>query len=86
MKTLPPQDYRILKMATKITDLPEGYVRKVERYDYAIAKVLFRPRTAKVNQSLPFRVRLTNIGISAYGPSSPAPIGIAIIGFNNYVL
>jgi hypothetical protein len=73
-------------MAPSVTYLPEGYLKKVQQYDYAIAKVLFKPRTAKVNQSLPFRVRLTNIGISAYGPSSPAPIGIAIIGFNNYVL
>jgi hypothetical protein len=73
-------------MSSKVTNLPEGYVRRVERYDYAIAKVLFRPRTAKVNQSLPFRIRLTNVGVTAYGPSSPAPIGIAIIGFSNYVL
>jgi len=73
-------------MATSLTYLPEGYLKRVQQYDYAIAKVLFKPRAAKVNQSLPFRVRLTNIGISAYGPSSPAPIGIAIIGFNNYVL
>jgi hypothetical protein len=36
--------------------------------------------------TLPFRVKFTNIGIGAYGPNNPAPIGIAIIGLNNYIL
>jgi hypothetical protein len=35
---------------------------------------------------LPFRIKFTNIGIESYGPNNPAPIGIAIIGFNNYIL
>lgn len=35
---------------------------------------------------LPFRISITNIGIPSYSPNDPAPIGIAVIGFNNYVL
>lgn len=36
---------------------------------------------------LPFRVSFTTIDQgSGYGPSNPAPIGIAIIGLNNYIL
>jgi hypothetical protein len=35
---------------------------------------------------LPFRVMFTNIDISAYSSKFPAPIGIAIIGLNNYIL
>lgn len=41
---------------------------------------------AEVETVLPFRVRFTNIDIGGYSPSNPAPIGIAIIGFNNYIL
>lgn len=35
---------------------------------------------------MPFRVRFTTIDIGSYSPTNPAPIGIAIIGFNNYIL
>lgn len=45
-------------------------------------------RYTEIMQVLPFRVRFTNIGIEAggYSPINPAPIGIAIIGYNNYIL
>jgi hypothetical protein len=36
--------------------------------------------------TMPFRVRFVNIGIGSYGPNNPAPIGIAVIGLNNYIL
>ena len=61
----------------------------------ASAKIIDKPRTVKVVQSkrsvkvsqkLPFYVRFEQVLISSYGPSNPAPIGIAVIGFNNYIL
>jgi hypothetical protein len=42
--------------------------------------------SVELNSLLPFRIRITNIGIEGYGPDNPAPIGIAIIGVNNYIL
>ena len=41
---------------------------------------------AEVQTILPFRVRFTNIEQPGYSPSLVPPIGIAIIGFNNYIL
>jgi hypothetical protein len=35
---------------------------------------------------MPFRVKFQTIDIGGFSPSNPAPIGIAIIGFNNYIL
>lgn len=35
---------------------------------------------------MPFRIRFQTIDIGSYSPANPAPIGIAIIGFNNYIL
>ena len=35
---------------------------------------------------MPFRVKFETIDISGYSPTNPAPIGIAVIGFNNYIL
>lgn len=73
-------------MTAKVANLPVGHTKNVQTVDYPIASVNYRPIRAKVDQSLPFRVRLTNITISAYGPSNPPPVGIAVIGFNNYIL
>ena len=41
---------------------------------------------AKINYKVPFRVRFINIGVPGYGQNGSAPIGIAIIGLNNYIL
>ena len=35
---------------------------------------------------MPFRVNFQTIDIGGFSPSNPAPIGIAVIGFNNYIL
>lgn len=35
---------------------------------------------------MPFRVKFQTIDIGGFSPSNPAPIGIAVIGFNNYIL
>jgi hypothetical protein len=43
------------------------------------------PKTT-IADVLPFRISFTNIGIGSYGPGDPAPIGIAVIGVNNYIL
>ena len=55
--------------------------------DYAITRILYRqPFGVKVIEELPFRIRFTNICIPSYGPGNVPPMGIAIIGFNNYIL
>ena len=48
--------------------------------------VIDKQNAVSITSLLPFRVRFVNIGINAYGPDNPAPIGIAIIGYSNYVL
>jgi hypothetical protein len=35
---------------------------------------------------LPFRVQFTTIGVKGYDANNPPPVGIAIIGVNNYIL
>tara|TARA_B110000977_G_scaffold61119_1_gene82987 strand:+ start:641 stop:958 length:318 start_codon:yes stop_codon:yes gene_type:complete len=41
---------------------------------------------ANIVNVLPFRIRFINVGIMTYSADNPAPIGIAIIGFSNYIL
>ena len=55
--------------------------------DYSIATIRYSPPFgAKIKDELTFRVRFTNIGITSYGENNVPPIGIAVIGFNNYIL
>jgi hypothetical protein len=56
---------------------PEGYrnfynVKYVSRVD--------------VIEHLPFRIRFSGIGLEGYDRANPASVGIAIIGYSNYIL
>jgi hypothetical protein len=64
----------------------EMYSTDVKAKSYPIVAVEDHPYQSKVESVLPFRVRFKNLGFLQYGPNNPAPIGIAIIGFNNYIL
>lgn len=39
-----------------------------------------------VVEHLPFRIRLSAIGLEGYERGNPAAVGIAIIGYSNYIL
>ena len=45
-----------------------------------------KDRLSQVIDRVPFRIRVTNITVPGYSPGNVPPIGIAIIGFNNYIL
>jgi hypothetical protein len=60
--------------------------RTIESVDYPIVKISQGRRTVRINEVLPFRIKFTNIMVPGYSASNPAPIGIAVIGFNNYIL
>jgi hypothetical protein len=61
-------------------------IKLLESKNYPIAKISEGRRTVKINEVLPFRIKFTNIMVPGYSASNPAPIGIAIIGLNNYIL
>ncbi len=68
-----------------ITNSSSNKVGLVSTTDYPKTKVLYSARLTKINEVLPFRIKLTNIGIpSAY--SNIPGIGLQIIGINNYIL
>jgi len=43
-------------------------------------------REITINEFLPFRVRITDIDIIAFGTSNAPPIPLQIIGVSNYIL
>jgi hypothetical protein len=69
-----------------ILQTDNNVVRKISAKDYGIINIGRTNRVVKVNEVLPFRVKFMNVGLTSYGPNNPAPIGIAIVGFNNYIL
>lgn len=79
---------------SKITDIPHNTTitdiipntKSAKAKDYSIAKITTVLHFTSLESVLPFRVKFTNIGIEGYGPSNPAPIGIAVIGTSNYIL
>ncbi len=70
----------------KILPKNNNKLKAINAISYAIINVASDTRTVKVNDVLPFRVKFTNIGIEGYSATNPAGIGIAVIGFSNYIL
>jgi hypothetical protein len=40
----------------------------------------------QVKETLPFKIRIINIGIDGVNPLAPPGIGVQIIGFSNYII
>ena len=74
-----------LDINSSITDLSLE-TKSISTTDYSIFTIDDNGYRSIINGIYPFRVRFTTVGVSNYGPSNPAPIGIAVIGFNNYIL
>jgi hypothetical protein len=74
-------------MASSVISLKQKQkLRSLDTKNYPISKISEGRRTVKINQVLPFRISFTNIMVPGYSASNPAPIGIAVIGVNNYIL
>jgi hypothetical protein len=54
--------------------------------DYPITKINDVNYGVRIDEILPFRISITNIGIEGYGSANIPPIGIALVGINNYIL
>ena len=89
-KTIKSVDYPITKLANvdvnvRLDDITFNSQR-LKAVDYPVTRFTDIQPTVKVSTILPFRVKFTNIGIESWGPNNVPPIGIAVIGINNYIL
>jgi hypothetical protein len=73
-------------MATAVISNKTGTTRKVESRDYPAFFVRPSKRTVLINETLPFRIKLTNITIPGYSSTNIPGIGVQVIGFSNYIL
>lgn len=60
--------------------------RKIYTDNYSVSKISDLKRFVKIEEVLPFRIRLTTIGIEGYGSTNVPGIGLQIIGVSNYIL
>lgn len=74
-------------MATAvIKNVDSGKVSSIKQKNFFKSYVSEKAYTSQISYEPQFRVRFTNIGVPGYSANNPAPIGIAIIGVNNYIL
>ena len=73
------------KTSVKVIDLDHN-TSKIESVNYPILKPIKSYQQTAVESVLPFRVKFTSVGIEGYTANRPAPVGIAVIGVNNYIL
>lgn len=69
-----------------ITSKPKHITKSIKSSDFSNSKITHKSGNVKINQTLPFKVKFINIGLQTYGRGNAAPIGIAVIGVNNYVM
>lgn len=72
-------------ISVKITDASPSS-KNIQAKDYPNTRINDIKVNTIVKEQLPFRVKFLNKGFSAYSPENPPPIGVAVIGFNNYIL
>lgn len=70
-----------------ISNVRDYRISDIESKNYSRSKIVYRkPFTSVIEDTIPFRIKFINIGIPGYSPTNVPPIGIAIIGVNNYIL
>jgi hypothetical protein len=60
--------------------------KNIKATNYPVSKFDNLTHSVKLDSILPFRVKFTTIGIKGGDAFNVPPIGIAIIGINNYIL
>ena len=69
-----------------IVDEQKVKARRLSAKTFPIFNIVRPKRTVLINETIPFRVRFTSIGIEGYGPNNVPGIGIQVIGYSNYIL
>jgi hypothetical protein len=84
-KAHPITDIEFSERLETVQDL-SSVTRSIKSKEFGILRSRFEDRYTKAETILPFRIRFTSVDIPGYGRENPAPIGIAVIGLNNYIL
>jgi hypothetical protein len=74
-------------MATAVINQKSSLsTNSVETIDYGIINIDDIKPTAVIEETIPFRIQLTNIMVPGYNANNIPGIGIQVIGYSNYIL
>ena len=75
-------------MATStILNKPTAKLGSINQYDFSQVSIEQKNgNNVKINEFLPFRIRITDKDIIGFGPNNTPPITLQIIGISNYIL
>ena len=73
-------------MAAAIITDKSGTTRKIAEKDYPRFTIVPSKRTVRIDETIPFRIKLTNIVVPGYSANNIPGIGIQVIGYSNYIL
>lgn len=73
-------------MAAAIITDKSGTTRKIAEKDYPRFTIVPSKRTVRIDETMPFRIKLTNIVVPGYSANNIPGIGIQVIGYSNYIL
>jgi hypothetical protein len=73
-------------MATAVITNKSNTTKRVEAKQYPRFSINPSRRIVRIEETVPFRIRLTNITVPSYGANNIPGIGIQVIGFSNYIL
>ena len=61
-------------------------LKTLKSSNFSIFSIKKSNKVTVIQPVIPFRIKFVNVGIPGYSPSNVPPIGIAVIGINNYIL
>lgn len=61
-------------------------VKLATAFAYGLIAVTGPSPTVQINETIPYRIRFTNIGIPSYNANNIPGIGIQVIGYSNFIL
>jgi len=58
----------------------------ISNEDFSITQIQDKSPRVRIEETVPFRIKLTNITVPGYSSTNIPGIGIQVIGYSNYIL
>lgn len=63
--------------------LAHAQIKELEKRSIRINDINHK---AKIEEVMPFKVQFINVGVFGFSKNNPAGVGVAVVGYNNYIL
>ena len=63
--------------------LAHAQIKELDKRSIRINDITYK---TKIEDVVPFKVQFINVGVFGFSKNNPAGIGVAVVGYNNYIL